>query len=760
MPTYGWLLQPWLEYQTPQLLRNVLGWDAYLTPSARVGQWIEDIAFGARKRAPLLSFVPAPPSTPAPVAGQQRTGVVVAPGSREAAELGEALGPSFCTAPGPDFASAADWTSSLVGAGVGAWFGSAGEVADGQVSLELLEIIAAGAVAITTRSPFTDQWFGDALLYVDAEAPFEVRAWQVQRHLAWVRDHPREADALAARAHQTFATHFALDIQLSALRAFHARVVDEKAFLAEPLASPAQPTVTYIVRTDGAPERVLRSLRAQEYPGLKVVVVSRSPGFDVQSIVGQFPDLSPTVLPPVPGCASSALWEGLRVVRDSTADLFGIVEDRDELFPNHVRTLARTLQNMDGRSWFGSYGVAYSGAVECASESFERDRLAAADAPSGHLARRIRHFRFYHPGYLDDGAHEVHPGALLARTSLLDNELLTDPEFEEGSERYLELLLAEKTLFAFSCEVTAATHDRDDDTEGERQASPADAVRQRIFFRTYARQFPTASVYLHNVIFMTAFDKALLAPIIQPGSFEAQREPTALGAHAFGGAEQRKGFIRVAALPQTGVHLALTSLMAGRYRVRCYFSAGDEPVSAPPFAVSLHGQGGEGGPAAALASLRPIEYGSVAEYEMHVAHEDASQSGGLVITSEGLRAFDFIGARVDRLARILSRSVLDLPVDRPVWLYGAGQGGRQAKRKLELVGLRVSGFIDKFKTGTLDGLPVVSLDTARQQLRPDTTLIIASMFWEEIRRDIEAAGVPARLYSLYPFTGDVVYALN
>ncbi|MGE3839978.1 MAG: hypothetical protein AB7I50_00175 [Vicinamibacterales bacterium] len=754
IPTYGWLLLPWLEYQSPIWLRNVLGWDGFVTATERVEQWINDISFGARKRAPVLMCAPAPPAIPSSERSEPPTTALILPGSHAIDQLRGVSGAGL-------MAPENELLPQLQTARAGVWLESPTAVHDDHSSLELLEIVAAGALAVTTRSGFTDRWFGDTLLYLDADAPEDVLAWQVERHLHWIRANPLEAHARATRARAIFTDHLSLDRLPGLLETLHKRVVEQKGSVAA--TDPARrPSVAYVVRTDGDPDRVLRSLERQNYHDLRAFIVSRSPGIDVSEVARRFPSLSCTVLPPVSGTASAPLWHGLRAVRESGADVFGLVDDRDELFPNHVGTVVDAMQNMEGRSWFGSFAVAYSGAVECARGEFTGDRWAHEHSPPTSLARRIRHFRFYHPGYLDEGAHEVHPGALLARTALLDDEVLADPELDDGAERYLQLLLAEKSLFAFACEVTVATHDREDDLAQSRQVRPLDETRQRIFFRTYGRQFPSAAVYLHNVIFMTAFDKDLLAPIIQANSFDARRPSAVLDLQPLGSARVSGRAVDVMGTPGAGIALAADAFTAGRYRLRCYFSAPAPTTVSVPFDVRPGTSGGGLAPGAvvSLLSVRSMEQLSVAEYELHLSSEDAAVLRGLTVEAHEGTSFVFVGARIDRLARVMSRSVLDLPVDRPVWLYGAGQGGRQAKRKLELVGLQVSGFIDKFKTGTVDGLPVLDLTTASGELKADSTLIIASMFWEEIRHDIEAAGVSARLYSLYPFTGDVVYALN
>jgi hypothetical protein len=259
---------------------------------------------------------------------------------------------------------------------------------------------------------------------------------------------------------------------------------------------------------------------------------------------------------------------------------------------------------------------------------------------------------------------------------------------------------------------------------------------------------------------MTSFDRDLLAPILTPPPPDERSSGRALAARPLGGATIDSTALHVPGRVGAGALLANETLGSGRYRIRCYFATWDGGLR-PPFTLVFTREGrGAFRTEAALVAVEAIEHAAVADFELDVAPEHAVLPADLRLQAFAGAGFDLIGAHIDRLARVLTRSVLDLPVDRPLWLYGAGQGGRQAKRKLELLGFRVSGFIDKVKTGDLEGVPILSLDAARETVGPDTTLVIASMFWEEIRADIEAAGLTTTLYSFYPLTGDVVYALN
>jgi hypothetical protein len=507
---------------------------------------------------------------------------------------------------------------------------------------------------------------------------------------------------------------------------------------------------------------VLQSLRAQRYPNLRVLLVPERNARDLAPIAARFADLAPTVLSPATGAPSSALWSALKAVRASDSELFGIVGDHDDLFPNHVRTVVRTLDGIDKRSWFGTFGLAYSAVAERTRDGFIEDRLSTAPKPSTPLWRRMRHFRFYHPGYLDDGAHEIHMGAFLARTAMLDDELLVDPELERGIDSYLRLLFAEKTLFAFSCEVTALTDDPQEDDETP-QDGPVSEARRRIFFRTYSRRFPAASVYLHNVVFMTHFDRELMAPVVVASSFGDRESGRALAVAPVGSATRSGAVVHVEGGGASAARLESLRLSPGRHRLRCYFAAGEGEAGhdGPLLSVAVSGEDGERRRSqASQTAWRMLGDARIAEIELVVPREEGVRKLAVTITPVNGSGFDLLGVEIDRLARILTCSVHDLPKNQKVWLYGAGQGGKQAKQKLEILGVCVAGFVDKFKTGTLEGLPIVDVATAKRTLGAGTSLIIASMFWEEIRRDIEKAGLAADLYSFYPFTGDVLYALT
>lgn len=91
-----------------------------------------------------------------------------------------------------------------------------------------------------------------------------------------------------------------------------------------------------------------------------------------------------------------------------------------------------------------------------------------------------------------------------------------------------------------------------------------------------------------------------------------------------------------------------------------------------------------------------------------------------------------------------------LPTDRPIHIFGAGQGGECLLEAFTVENRhRVVGFIDTEKTGTLAGLPVVpTVDFVRTAPR-DVCILLATQHWPEVADTLATFGF-ARLCNAYP----------
>ncbi len=83
----------------------------------------------------------------------------------------------------------------------------------------------------------------------------------------------------------------------------------------------------------------------------------------------------------------------------------------------------------------------------------------------------------------------------------------------------------------------------------------------------------------------------------------------------------------------------------------------------------------------------------------------------------------------------------DLPRDARVYVYGSGAGGQALARYLIRSGLDIAGYIDSFREGCVDGLPMHRFDQYLAMRRPEDALLIGSTFVSEIERHLAAHGI-------------------
>jgi spore maturation protein CgeB len=88
---------------------------------------------------------------------------------------------------------------------------------DGVPSPRIFEAAASGAIAITDRHPFIMREFGDSVLYVDHNLPVREMYEQIVQHIRWIKEHGKEANLMAQKAHQIFLDKFTLDKQLETI---------------------------------------------------------------------------------------------------------------------------------------------------------------------------------------------------------------------------------------------------------------------------------------------------------------------------------------------------------------------------------------------------------------------------------------------------------------------------------------------------------------------------------------------------------------
>jgi hypothetical protein len=519
-PTYGLIDQPMHAFlQVPRFVRNLLTYDGHLTISPVLKQIVGDLTFSARKLDTGTAFF----------------GITFPMTVLDLPELGD---PKLCYVASDQTRTQFDmllerlarkgvlrlhgaegrWTGRLAGAHAGTP-ATDGEAIAGAyraagaglclnacddlnklISPRLLEIVASGAVAIANRSDHLAETFGDTLLYVDSAAGIDAARDQILAHLAWVKANPEEAQRKIIRAHRIFAESFALERLVPNLVALHQRTLVAKGYVPAPGESAeTMPSVSFITRTGGRSrpflERALDSLVAQNYPNLQVIFVLHGHFEWMDDLIAKYtPSLKFKIVEALGSLRSTAIVRGMEAV---DTDMFGMLDDDDELLPNHVRTLVKTLRHHDGRDWRGRILVAYASSYIVSDGKVYPERPQWRDAlfeERGEL-RVIEHYRFWNAEEMAQHFWYVMSNGWLAHRDVIDDEVLADPETDTCEDLYFELQFAQRSHFAFSGETTAIHHyhSHGNSTFVDAHRHRYDTLRHGL--RTHMRTFPRMTQY-------------------------------------------------------------------------------------------------------------------------------------------------------------------------------------------------------------------------------------------------------------------------
>ena len=334
----------------------------------------------------------------------------------------------------------------------------------GTPSARVFEAAAAGAVIISDENDFVCKTFGDAALYVDTNATPDRIAKQVAGHLSWIEDNPAEAEKLRSKAHRIFNERFTFEALLSNLPVL---VADIGHAWCPPDSMKAR-SVTYIVRTGERDfsylDRALTSLERQTHPNLRAIVVAYR-NYDAirRHLLSRCGNLKPTVIVSADtGLRSTALWAGLSGV---ATDFFGILDDDDTLFPNHV---ASCLATLDANP---EIDVAYSGLVAVHENGDEPE------------PRSIVSFSHFAPDTFRQ-RNDISSNSWLARRATLERAG-PDPELMAGEDYYLLLRLQRGANFAPTWRLTAEYRQRTGDMTHSQLSTELDKSLQRAKRRLY-----------------------------------------------------------------------------------------------------------------------------------------------------------------------------------------------------------------------------------------------------------------------------------
>lgn len=511
-PTYGVITAPTAWLSTPRFLRNLLTYDGYLTVSDKVGRYIRDLLFSVQKVAevefyantyPRTDFHPLSIVTPklayfgtnwdGPRYGQLFMSLSTRP-------YMEIYGPAdkwrhvdqSAVKGSVPFDGVASCLSVYSRAGVGLCIHRQEFSDDALPNNRIFEICAAGAVVISDNNAFVERHFGDSVLYVDTTKTPQEMVQQIDAHMRWIRDNPGKANEMASRAHDVFVKNLSLEGLLGNVVSLHKKTIARKHYIpVDALPYHNNPTVGIIVRAGGRPismvQRALNSIRSQSYRNLKVFLILYKAIADLDAVLDEYRNSFPVSrIECFGGNRSASLWAGLRAL---DTDLFGVLDDDDELFPNHISLLVDRLKN--AARWSGRESrFVYAGNVEEAESDEVADLLVDINSLPRTDSVRIEHFSPPSTYEMDDllsgRLNPMMSNAWIAKTELLDEHILQDPEMNCGEDYFLVMCLAQKTTITFCPEITSVHHRHDGDSSRYESygAETTKTIERKFLFRS------------------------------------------------------------------------------------------------------------------------------------------------------------------------------------------------------------------------------------------------------------------------------------
>jgi phosphoglycerol transferase len=435
----------------PMRCRSVLSLDGHLCGSRQIAQWMDDFATARGKHAVLHDGLMLPstpdagPSGPLPAQLAIMYAGLHWDGSRHGAIFRGLDGRIPLQLYGPPDAwsdrgasyrgdlpfDGVSVINAIREAGIALCLHKAAHREANCPSLRLFEAAAAGALIITDDFEFPREWFRDGVLYVDAELPAAMVVEQIVSHVEWANRNLEVANRLAQRSNELFRRHLTLENMLRSLPEFVDRVRDSRRMVAvQGSKKKLLPIVEYIVRIGSRPAttlaRALDSLAAQTYRAMAVILVQFHPVAGLDALLDDYRSRFRIrqIVVANNGNRSTAWWAGLNAV---TADFFGMLDDDDTLFPNHVASLMDCLEQNP------SYGFVYSGLIKVEDEPGHYVMVPQFECPAGKVIEERREvFCLEEEDFTNllPTRNVIGHNSWICRTSLLDSEVLSDPKIE------------------------------------------------------------------------------------------------------------------------------------------------------------------------------------------------------------------------------------------------------------------------------------------------------------------------------------------
>jgi hypothetical protein len=252
-PTYGcmWNPPPFFEREK-SYIENILSYDAYLTSSRQISDWLKAKLRATPKKYFLAPFYTSCHRVPYSPPDISRPRLLYA-GTNWDGPRYRKLFQRLDSEPYMDiYGGETAWTylkhayrgklafdgssilTALNRAGAGLCLHKKEHVLAATPSLRIFEIAASGAVAICQEHPFIREAFGDSVLYLRPARSTGKTVEQISEYMRWITVHREEALRMSRRAYEIFAESYTLETLLSGIVPHHQRLITEKGFVASP----------------------------------------------------------------------------------------------------------------------------------------------------------------------------------------------------------------------------------------------------------------------------------------------------------------------------------------------------------------------------------------------------------------------------------------------------------------------------------------------------------------------------------------------
>lgn len=765
-PTYGVMTAPCAWYETPRFIRNILTYDAYLTVTPHMEQWLEDLTFGARKRDAEIGFYANTVSCLDNIPPQKYNNPSLVyvgtnwDGNRHAGLFTHLCKYEFLELYGPEksweycaerYAGELPFDENSVlqkyqQAGVGLCIEHLDFINEGMPSSRIFETLASGALAICARTSFNERWFKDCVLFVDMSLPAKALSEQIAMHMRWIKNNPDKAAEMARRAHSVYKENFALDKMLENLFAFHQRVSENKNYVSPKLPPDIAPKVGVIMRAGGRGAefltRSIGSIAKQPYANLTLFIILWKEIDNLDAILKAYPNLNISIVHEPSGTRSDCMWAGLKVAKDANCELIGVLDDDDEYHVNMVGSL------VDGYLFQKSLSlprpvVTIIGGCLVAGDNAQHmlvsDMVDENTIENDH-SRHILHFHFGSDGQVSDGSFTAHPSAMLLVASYLDAEIMQNPRLSIAEDYYIWLLLAERGRLAFVPEIVSTIYEHGVDQSGYQNLN-IDTVRShaRLSRRVIGHHFPIYEPYTSNTPntgLENIANRVLKATMVK-GSNEVYAENSQLLYKAQGHAKF-EGNTLTFSLDAAGkgnycVEAILTpNITVYANNIQATFSIANKHITVPMrLAENIHPSG-----YSLITANFAVPY-------LH-GHSDVS----ICLKSKSGEVIDTVW---DAQARQISKDPNDgsqrLEDYTKIWFYGASLNGSLSLKVLkEKIGMELAGIADTYNTGNWEGFEVLTPQSLLKAVENTDAIVVTSMHWEIICEDLKQMNIACDVF--------------